>query len=55
MANKKVYYQGCISQEWRDCYLLECTDRDKCPQFQKWNSEEQKKYQEERVRNGEKL
>jgi hypothetical protein len=55
MANKKVYYQGCISQEWRDCYLWECTERDKCPQFQKWNSEEQKKYQEERVRNGEKL
>ena len=44
MAKNKVYYQGCISQSWRECYLWECNERDKCHQFQKWDKDEQKKY-----------
>ena len=43
MPNKKVYYQGCISCGWRECFLMECTDRDKCPQF--------KEYEKDKVKN----
>lgn len=39
MANKKVYYQGCISRCWRDCFLMECAERDKCPQFKEYEKD----------------
>lgn len=43
MAKNKVYYQGCISCGWRECFLMECTERDKCPQF--------KEYEKDKVKN----
>lgn len=49
MENKKVYYQGCISQCWRDCYAMECLERDKCQQFNEYQTKE---LQKERVENG---
>ena len=39
MAKNKVYYQGCISCGWRDCFFMECTDRDKCHQFKEYEKE----------------
>ena len=36
MSNKKVYYQGCISPDWRYCFFMECVERDKCPQFKEY-------------------
>ena len=43
MPNNKVYYQGCISCGWRDCFLMECTERDKCPQFKEYEKKHYKK------------
>ena len=52
MPNNKVYYQGCISCGWRDCFLMECTERDKCPQFKEYEKEPLKNYfGKERVEN----
>lgn len=47
MANKKVYYQGCISSCVRDCYAMECHERDNCPQFKELENE----FKKERVEN----
>lgn len=44
MANKKVYYQGCISPDWRTCFYMECADRDKCPQFKEYEKDITKNY-----------
>ena len=53
MANKKVYYQGCISWGWRDCFLMECKERDKCPQFKEYEKDITENYLgNERVENG---
>lgn len=53
MANKKVYYQGCISCGWRDCFLMECAERDKCPQFKEFEKDTNKNFFcKERVENG---
>ena len=53
MPNKKVYYQGCISCGWRDCFLMECAERDKCPQFKEYEKETNKIFfSKERIENG---
>ena len=53
MSNKKVYYQGCISCGWRDCFLMECNERDKCKQFQEYEKDITENYFcKERVENG---
>ena len=52
MANKKVYYQGCISPDWQTCFYMECAERDKCPQFQEYDRQEKEPYLKERVENG---
>lgn len=44
MANKNVYYQGCISCGWRDCFLMECAERDNCPQFKEYEKDITKNY-----------
>ena len=46
MPNKKVYYQGCISQNWRTCFYMECAEKGNCPQF--------KEYEKEQFKDGEK-
>ena len=52
MPNKKVYYQGCISCGWHDCFLMECNERDKCPQFKEYEKDITKNYfGKERVEN----
>ena len=48
MPKNKVYYQGCISSCERDCYAMECHERDKCPQFKVFENE----YKKKRVENG---
>ena len=39
MQNNKIYYQGCISMCERDCYAMECKERDKCEQFKEYKNE----------------
>lgn len=51
MANKKVYYQGCISPDWRTCFFMECTEKNNCPQFLEYDRQEKEPYLKERVEN----
>lgn len=44
MTKNKVYYQGCISCGWRECFLMECQDRDKCPQFKEYEKDQNKNW-----------
>lgn len=44
MAKNKVYYQWCISCGWRQCFLFECTERDKCQQFKEYQKEPNKNW-----------
>lgn len=51
MANKKVYYQGCISPDWRTCFYIECSEKNNCPQFQEYERQEKEPYLKERAEN----
>lgn len=51
MPKNKVYYQGCISMCERDCYAMECLERDKCEQFKEYKNEFKKEVENAKNKN----
>jgi hypothetical protein len=49
MPNKKVYYQGCISNSWEMCYYMECPEKNNCPQFLEYDKNFKESYEKERA------
>jgi hypothetical protein len=47
MPKNKVYYQGCISLNYRSCFYMDCPEKENCLQFKEFEKKEK-----ERLKNG---